>query len=82
VSDVLGPALGTTRWDPDREAGEDPPSPEFAALKMEKAHTAYKRSVLALHDECRKRQLKEDPDPAILDNKHVFFGKPEGIPFL
>jgi hypothetical protein len=49
VSDVLGTALGTTRWDPDREAGEDPPSPEFAALKMEKAHTAYKRSVLALH---------------------------------
>jgi hypothetical protein len=80
VSDVLGPALTMSRFDPELRSDSETPSPEFAAKLLSKALGAYQRSVTFVHEECRADGVKIDPDRAILEATHSLFGKAEGIP--
>jgi hypothetical protein len=82
LTDVLAPALGIGLFAPEYEAATDVPSPEFAEMKLSKALDTYKSSVLLVHEECRKQDINRDPDRSILKEKHVFFGKEQGIPSL
>jgi len=80
VSDVVGPALTMSRFDPELRSDSETPSPEFAAKLLSKALGAYQRSVTFVHEECRADGVKIDPDRAILEATHSLFGKAEGIP--
>ncbi|KAE9346013.1 hypothetical protein PR003_g7639 [Phytophthora rubi] len=82
VSDVFATAIGTSKFPPEPLSDSGTPSPSFAKARIDKAHSAYKASVMAIHDVCSSIGVGDGPDYTILNPDHAYLGKTEGIPRL
>ncbi|KAG7379374.1 hypothetical protein PHYPSEUDO_008694 [Phytophthora pseudosyringae] len=82
ITDVFATATGTTKFPPEPLSDSETPSPSFAKARTNKAHSAYKASVVAAHDVCIANGVPDDLDNAILGPDHAFYGKIAGIPRL
>ncbi|KAG7375803.1 hypothetical protein PHYPSEUDO_015238 [Phytophthora pseudosyringae] len=82
VTDVFATTTGTTKFPPEPLSDSETPSPSFAKARINKAHSAYEASVVAVHDVCIANGVADDPDNGILGPNHAFFGKIAVIPRL
>ncbi|ETM41462.1 hypothetical protein L914_12762 [Phytophthora nicotianae] len=66
VTDVIASARRVIRIKPEIVSNSDAPSAEFAETRIQKVFDVFRCSVVRLHDMCREKEIRSDPNGAVL----------------